>query len=107
MITVPILATLSGIAAVAWAGLPVTAFSLAAIFPLLGLSVDYVVFASEAGKHSKQTDLAIFASALTTTVSFVILSFSDTPAVQFFAIPVAVGIPVAWVSTHLIDRSYA
>ncbi len=106
LIAVPALASVSGIAAVAWAGMPVTVFSLAAIFPLLGLSIDYVVFASESGSHSTPTFLAIFASALTTSLSFGILVFSATPAVQFFALPVAVGIPVAWILLHAMRDAH-
>ena len=102
LIMVPVLASVSGVAAVAWAGMPVTVFTLAAVFPLLGLSVDYVVFASESGSRSAPTFLAIFASALTTSLSFWILSFSNTPAVQFFALPIAVGIPVAWITVQVV-----
>lgn len=107
LIAVPVLASVSGIAAVAWAGMPVTVFSLAAVFPLLGLSIDYVVFASEAKHHSSPTFSAIFASALTTSVSFWLLCFSTTPAVQFFALPIAVGIPVAWVFVQIMPSAHA
>lgn len=100
LITVPILASVGGTAVVVWAGMPVTVFTLAAVFLLLGLSVDYVVFASESNDSSSPTFSAILASALTTSLSFSILSFSNTPAVQFFALPVAVGIPIAWVSVQ-------
>ncbi len=107
MIAVPLVASISGIAAVAWAGMPITAFTLAALFPLLGLSIDYVVFASEPSAHLDKTFIAIFASALTTTVSFAVLAFSGTPAVQFFAIPVAIGIPVAWIVMHVLKVDHA
>ena len=103
LITVPVLASVSGIAAVAWAGMPITAFTLAAVLPLLGLSIDYVIFSSESGNDSAPTSMAIFASALTTSLSFWILFFSTTPAVQFFALPIAVGIPVAWISVQIIQ----
>ena len=96
MILVPILASLSGVAAVAIAGMPVTTFTLASLFPLLGLSIDYVVFVRESISHRSLTMYAVSASAITTAMSFIILSFSSTPAVQFFSIPIAVGISVAW-----------
>lgn len=102
MLAVPVLASISGVATVAVMGMPITAFTLAALFPLLGLSIDYVVFMKESARHARLTLRAIFASALTTTVSFAILSFSGTPAVQFFALPVAVGIPMAWLLVQLI-----
>lgn len=106
LITVPVLASVSGIAAVAWAGMPITAFTLAAMLPLLGLSIDYVIFSSESGNDSAPTSMAIFASALTTSLSFWILFFSTTPAVQFFALPIAVGIPVAWISVQIIQSRH-
>ena len=105
LIMVPILASLSGIAATAWAGMPITVFTLAAIFPLLGLSLDYVIFASESSDNSAPTFLAIFASALTTFLSFLILSFSATAAVKFFALPIAVGILVAWISVQVMQSN--
>ncbi len=107
LMTVPLLASFSGIAAVAWAGMPITVFTLAAVFPLLGLSIDYVVFASESGNNSTPTFLAIFASALTTSFSFWVLFLSTTPAVQYFALPIAVGIPVAWISVQIVQTNHA
>ncbi len=103
LIAIPILASVSGITAVAWAGMPITVFTLAAVFPLLGLSIDYVIFTCESRGHSAPTFLAIFASALTTSLSFWILFLSTTPAVQFFALPVAVGIPVAWIAVQIMQ----
>ena len=97
MILVPVLACVSGLAAVSALGLPITTFSLAALFPLIGLSIDYVVFIRESSGHLPLTLKAVSASAITTTISFSILTFSSTPAIQFFALPVAVGIPVAWI----------
>ena len=107
LMAVPLLASFSGIAAVAWAGMPITVFTLAAIFPLLGLSIDYVVFASESRNNSTPTFLAIFASALTTSFSFWVLFLSTTPAVQYFALPIAVGIPVAWISVQIVRTNHA
>ena len=100
MMVVPLSAMLVGVAGVCIVGMPVTAFSLAALFPLLGLSLDYVIFTKEANHHNKPTQTAIFASALTTFISFGILALSSTPAVQFFALPVAFGIPFAWCAIH-------
>ncbi len=105
LISIPVIASLAGVATVASAGMPITAFTLAAIFPLLGLSIDYAVFACESDEYSGATLLAILGSALTTTLSFAILSFSGTPAVQFFALPIAIGIPVAWVLVQTLPRS--
>ena len=103
LILVPVLSVLTGLAAIAWLGFPVTAFTMASMFPLLGLSIDYVVFARESRGHPELTEQAIFASAVTTTVAFAILSFSETPAVKFFAIPIAVGIPMAWIMVQSVQ----
>ncbi len=106
MILVPISAAIAGVAAVSLLGLPITTFTIAAVFPLLGLSIDYVVFSKETTSESAETYLAIFASALTTAVTFGILSFSGTPAVQFFCIPLCVGILAAWVGMCAIRENY-
>ena len=99
---VPLVAILVGVASVSWFGFPITAFSVASLFPLTGLSIDYAIFTAEVKDRARATSGAIFISALTTTFSFTILSFSQTPAVQFFAIPVACGIPAAWLLVWLL-----
>ena len=103
---VPLIASATGVAAIVWAGMPVTSFTLAVIFPLLGLSVDYAIFSHESGGNSRQTSSAIFASAITTMISFSILAFSGTAAVKFFAIPVAVGITMAWATTYILRPNH-
>jgi predicted exporter len=97
-----LLASVTGLAVVALLGMPITVFSLAALFPLLGLSVDYSIFIAESRASVASTLYAILASAMTTFASFGILSLSSVPAVKYYSIPVAAGILVAWISAQLL-----
>lgn len=98
-----LLVLLSGQVIPGWLGVPLTLFTTAGTFILLGLSVDYLVFMSEAAHRRRQTWLAFFLAAATTILTFGILLFSRTPAVRMLAAPVAVGIPVMLVSLYFIQ----
>lgn len=98
-----LLVLLSGQAIPGWLGVPLTLFTTAGAFILLGLSVDYLVFMSEAVHRRRQTWLAFFLAAATTILTFGILLFSRTPAVRMLAAPVAAGIPVMLVSLYFIQ----
>ncbi len=103
VLAVPVVAILSGLGLVAGMGLPVTAFSLAALFPLVGMSLDYAIFHRECGADDGLTARAVSAAALTTTLSFGVLCLSSLPAVLFFALPVVAGIPAAWLAVQTLN----
>ncbi|WP_348674045.1 hypothetical protein, partial [uncultured Abyssibacter sp.] len=87
-----------------WLGSPFTVFRLFALLLVIGLSIDYAVFAREAGEHSTATLLAILLSALTTLLSFGLLALSATPALAEFGATVVVGIVLGLGSTLLLWR---
>lgn len=103
LLLAPIAALGSGLACVVWMGYPVNVFTVAAAFPLIGLAADYAIFTAERRIDFYITQRAVFVSALTTMLAFSILSFSIVPAVRFFALPIAVGIPVAWLVVACIQ----
>jgi len=83
-----IVLTLSGLAAL---GIPITLFHIMALFLVLGLSMDYVIFAAEMTSDSVATLTAIVLAATTSLLSFGLLVFSSLPAVSAFGITVIIG----------------
>jgi predicted exporter len=67
-------------------------FSTLALFLVFGIGVDYGLFYSESKKRSSYIVLAIGLSAITTFLSFGLLSLSQTPAIHAFGLTMLTGI---------------
>ncbi|GAA4360619.1 MMPL family transporter [Kangiella marina] len=67
-------------------------FSALALFLVFGIGIDYGLFYSESKQRSRYIALAIGLSAMTTFLSFGLLSFSDTPAIHAFGVTMLSGI---------------
>jgi predicted exporter len=87
--------SLAALGALGLAGVPINAFTIFAMIVLLGVSIDYSIFFAEDKEQHAATGLAVLLSALTTAISFGLLSFSSTPALQSFGIVLSVGCAVA------------
>lgn len=72
-------------------GFSINLFSVLALLLVLGMGLDYVVFMAETRAGSKVM-VSLILSALSTLLSFGLLSFSHTAAVSTFGITVALGI---------------
>ncbi len=90
-----IVGSLAALAALGLSGVPINVFSVFALIVLLGVSIDYAIFFAEDTEQHAATGLAVLLSALTTALSFGLLSFSSTPALQSFGIVLSVGCVVA------------
>ena len=97
----PVLGTVAALACLGWVGVPINVFSIFALMLLLGVSVDYSIFFAEDQHSSQATGLAVALSALTTILSFGLLSWSSTPALQSFGIVLSVGVFVAALASSL------
>lgn len=97
----PVLGAVAALACLGWAGVPVNVFSIFALMVLLGVSVDYSLFFAEDHQGSQATGLAVTLSALTTILSFGLLAWSSTPALQSFGIVLSVGVFVAALASSL------
>jgi predicted exporter len=73
------------------AGLEITLFHTMALFLVLGLGMDYVIFVAEIRDHLERTLCAIVLSAMTSLLSFGLLSLSSLPVVSAFGTTVLVG----------------
>ncbi len=69
----------------------VTLFHIMALFLVLGLGMDYVIFSKEMTAQRETTQKAILLSALTTSVSFGFLSISSIPIAQSFGLTILIG----------------
>lgn len=72
-------------------GIAVSLFHIMAMFLILGLGMDYVIFATELSSDKIPTSLAITLSALTSLLSFGLLSLSSLPLVHAFGLTVLIG----------------
>ncbi|CAH0533977.1 hypothetical protein VST7929_01859 [Vibrio stylophorae] len=104
----PVTAGLVGLACVALSGYALNLFNLLAIILVLGIGIDYTLFFAEQERQKHQlphaTLLAVTLSALTTILSFGLLSLSQTHAIHSFGITVFTGIATAWLLSPLALR---
>ncbi len=91
LVMVPLLASLLTLALLALAAVPISIFHVFAFFLVLGLGMDYSIFAFEAQPGQLGYRLAILLSALTSGLSFGLLALSNTPMVQAFGITILLG----------------
>lgn len=94
--TIILLPSLGGIllalAGLALAGIPLTLFSTLALILVLGYGVDYPIFMREGGHEDPTYFVGVQVASLCTLISFGLLSFSHTPALQGFGLAVALGV---------------
>ena len=85
------LGSIAALSALGLMGVPINAFSVFALIVLLGISIDYAIFFAEDSELHDATSFSVLLSALTTTISFGLLIFSSTPALQSFGIVLGIG----------------
>ncbi len=89
LVLAPLLSTAISLGILALAAVPLSIFHIFALFLVLGLGMDYSIFARESGDSDCR--LAIMLSALTSGLSFGLLALSSTPMVQAFGLAVLLG----------------
>lgn len=82
----------------------ITLFHTMALFLVLGLGMDYVIFVREIDDHIERTLTAIVLSAITSLLSFGLLSLSGLPVVSAFGFTVLVGNSVNLLACLLLAR---
>jgi len=91
------LASLGTLALLGIAGQNLQLFHVLALMLLLGVGVDYGIFLHE---HPSRSDamawLAVGLSALSTLLSFGLLSLSYTPALRAFGLTMLIGTIIVW-----------
>ena len=74
------------------------------LFLVLGLGMDYTIFSHEMREQHDTTQQAIVLSAITSLLSFGLLSFSSIPVVHSFGITVLIGNSLNLVGTLVYAR---
>jgi predicted exporter len=84
-----------------------TVIHMVALLLVLGLGLDYALFLgrTESEDERSATRHAVFACALTTTVTFGILAGSDIPVLRFLGLTVAVGSAVCYLLAFAGSRA--
>ncbi|WP_423840268.1 MMPL family transporter [Vibrio mytili] len=99
-----LIACACGLATAAATGATLNLFNLLGLILILGIGIDYTLFFAEKAR-SLSTLLAITLSAITTVLSFGLLSLSQTHAIHSFGITVLSGIFVAWLLSPMAIKS--
>jgi predicted exporter len=100
----PVCSSMLSLAVIGYLGIPLTLFSILGLILVLGIGVDYVLFFAETQSSYVTTMLAVSLSAITTTLSFGLLAFSQTPVVHDFGVLVLVGIGSAFLLSPIALR---
>ena len=100
VLAAPAMGALVGLALPAALGMPVSFFSVAALFVVMGAGIDHSVFLFEAAEtDGKSKELVVFLAALTTILSMGLLGLSGTYPVASFGVVVAAGVTAAYVTS--------
>lgn len=91
LLLIPITASVVTLAVVSLLGQAITVFHVMALFLVLGLGMDYIIFAKEMAGQRSTTQQAILLSAVTSLLSFGLLAFSSMPIVQAFGSTILIG----------------
>ncbi|MFP5306233.1 MAG: MMPL family transporter, partial [Gammaproteobacteria bacterium] len=79
-----------------WLGIPANLFTVLGLLLVLGLGVDYGIFLREGSAARPVTLLAISIAAVTTLLSFGMLSASVTPFIHSLGLAVLLGVASTW-----------
>jgi predicted exporter len=97
----PVLAGLLALTVISLVGETLNLFNFLAMILVLGIGIDFTLFVAEAPGELTSTLFAITLSALTTMLSFGLLSLSSTYAVHSFGMTVLIGILCAYLLSPL------
>jgi len=97
----PVFAGLVALIIISALGETLNLFNFLAMILVLGIGIDFTLFIAEARHEYLSTMFAITLSALTTMLSFGLLSLSGTYAVHSFGLTVLIGIACAYLLSPL------
>ena len=98
------MACLVALAGAGLLGLPLNIFSTVALWLILGMGVDYSIFFYEAGDDASTTTIGVLVDAITTLLSFGLLSLSSTPALRSFGTVLSLGLASAFLFAPLARK---
>lgn len=96
IVLAPMLASIIVALVFALSGWPFSLFNVMALLLLLGMGADYGIFLRMAGAEASPAMAAVGLSAMTTMLSFGLLSLSQTPALHSFGLTLAIGLTLTF-----------
>lgn len=92
ILIVPVVTTITTLAALGFAGQPITLFSLFGLLLVSAIAVDYAIFMYEGVGGTPACLVGILLGALTTLLAFGMLAASATPVIASFGLTVTIGV---------------
>ncbi len=102
LVSIPLLATATALAVLAFFNVSINVFHIFGCFLILGLGMDYGIFASQPESSDDSCRRAIFLSAITSALSFGLLILSTMPMVRAFGATLLMGSVMNWVLAAII-----
>ncbi|MBX2809803.1 MAG: MMPL family transporter [Cellvibrionaceae bacterium] len=102
----PLMGVSVAVSVLAISGQALTLFHVMALFLVLGLGMDYVIFATAMRREQAVTQQAIILSAVTSLFSFGLLSLSAIPVAQAFGLTVLIGNSVNLLAALNLSPAY-
>lgn len=84
-------------------GQPFSVFSAMSLILVLGMGADYGIFLRTAHGGQMPATVAIILAATTTLLAFGLLALSETPVLRHFGSSLAIGIPLTFVLSSLVN----
>ena len=91
LIVIPVISSMVTLAILCLMGTALSLFHVFALFLILGLGMDYAIFLFDARHSSASSEIAVLLSALTSCLSFGLLSLSSTPMIAAFGLTILLG----------------
>jgi len=105
VLAAPAVGVLIAVALPSALGVPLSFFSVAALFVVIGAGIDHSVFRFEAAETDGQAkELVVFTAAVTTILSMGLLGLSGTYPVSSFGLAVASGVTAAYLFSFVPVR---
>ena len=95
----PLLGAGFAIGALSLAGVEINLFHILALFLIIGFSLDYSIFRASSSEKSKD---AVFISAVSTSFSFLLLSFTSFKLISSLGMTLFIGIVAAYVMSLIV-----
>ncbi|MDG2961318.1 hypothetical protein P7L91_10775 [Bisgaard Taxon 10/6] len=104
MLLIPGFAILTTVGILGWLQIPVSLFAMFGLLLVSAIGIDYTAYMQTAEESLVSKRIAVILAALTTLISFVLLSLSATPAVAAFGLSVSLGVALSLFATLLFLR---
>lgn len=105
VLAAPAVGVAMAVAAPSAFGMPISFFSVAALFVVIGTGIDHSVFLFESAETDGEAkELVVFLAALTTILSMGLMGLSGTYPVASFGVAVAAGVTAAYLISFVPMR---